>query len=440
MNIYSYSRVRGFIIISFLIILSFGISLNAQTLISLEEAIERSKENNYSIQLANQAIAIQRAKHEQTKGLTKPYLGVQVTDMISNNPLNVFGFKLQQEQVVQSDFVPVTLNDPDVRNFFNVSVNAMMPIINFQSKATQEAAEHQISMKQSMAARSMQGIELEVKKTYFMLILANEAVNVLTESYNAVQANFEIAKNFYEQGLMLKSDYLDMQLMLNQTEMALNSGRKDLSNVQAQFSYLIEGNELVEYLPSEDLGMEKVISDFQLNEDRSDFVAMKNGVEAMGKLKKASDKMILPKLDLFGSFSLNDEIPFENNANNFQLGLKLSWDIYQGNSRKSTSRKVQAEMLEKELELDKIKSEARLQIVHTQRNIELLEEQISMHSLSIDQAEESLRIRKNRFEQGLEKSSDLINAEAQLSQKKLSKLQSQFEWNVQYAYLEFLLK
>lgn len=438
MNIYSYSKVAGLINLMLLILISVENNLHAQTYISLNEAIERAKENNHSIQIADQAIAIQKAKYEQSKGLTKPYLGVQMTDMISNNPLNVFGFKLQQEQVVQSDFVPETLNDPDVRNFFNVSINTMMPIVNFQSKATQEAAKQQIEMKRSMANRSLQGVELEVKKTYFMLILANEAISVLEDSYEAAKSNFELAENFFNEGLMLKSDLLDMQLMLNQTEMALNAGQKDLSNVQAQLSYLVEGTEGFEYLPSDDLMTNAKMFDFQLNNDRSDFVAMRKGVQAMNMMKKASDKMILPKLDAFGSFSINDEIPFENNANNFQVGLRLTWDIYQGNARKSTSKKVQAEMLEKELELEKMKSEARLQILNTQRNIELLEDQIDMHELSIQQAEESLRIRKNRFEQGLEKSTDLIMAEVQLSQKRLMKLQSQFEWNLQYAYLEFL--
>ncbi len=66
--------------------------------------------------------------------------------------------------------------------------------------------------------------------------------------------------------------------------------------------------------------------------------------------------------------------------------------------------------------------------------------QIKMHELSIEQAKEALKIRKNRFAQGLEKSTDIINAETQLSLRKLARLQSFYELNMKIAYLKYLLK
>ena len=68
------------------------------------------------------------------------------------------------------------------------------------------------------------------------------------------------------------------------------------------------------------------------------------------------------------------------------------------------------------------------------------ENKLSLTRLALEQAEESLRIRANRFEQGLEKTSDLLAAEAQFSQKQLEYAQTIFEYNYAQAQLEFLIK
>ena len=58
--------------------------------------------------------------------------------------------------------------------------------------------------------------------------------------------------------------------------------------------------------------------------------------------------------------------------------------------------------------------------------------------LAIKQAEESLRIRSNRFEQGLEKASDVLMAETTFAEKKLQEFQTILEFNIANLYAEFL--
>lgn len=60
--------------------------------------------------------------------------------------------------------------------------------------------------------------------------------------------------------------------------------------------------------------------------------------------------------------------------------------------------------------------------------------------MALEQSEESLRIRTNRFKEGLEKTSDLLTAETQYAQKELEYYQTIFEHNYAQAYLQFLTK
>ena len=68
------------------------------------------------------------------------------------------------------------------------------------------------------------------------------------------------------------------------------------------------------------------------------------------------------------------------------------------------------------------------------------ENKLNLTILAMTQSEESLRIRGNRFKEGLEKTSDLLIAETQYAQKQLEYYQTIFEYNYAQAYLQFLPK
>jgi len=55
-----------------------------------------------------------------------------------------------------------------------------------------------------------------------------------------------------------------------------------------------------------------------------------------------------------------------------------------------------------------------------------------------NQSEEALRIRTDRFREGLEKTSDVLQSETQYAQKQLDYYQTVFEYNFACTYLKFL--
>ena len=65
---------------------------------------------------------------------------------------------------------------------------------------------------------------------------------------------------------------------------------------------------------------------------------------------------------------------------------------------------------------------------------------LKLTQLALEQSREALRIRTNRFKEGLEKTSDLLMAETQVAQKELEYFNTIFEHNYALAYLQFLTK
>ena len=65
---------------------------------------------------------------------------------------------------------------------------------------------------------------------------------------------------------------------------------------------------------------------------------------------------------------------------------------------------------------------------------------LKLTELALQQSEEALRIRTNRFKEGLEKTTELLMAETLYSQKQLEYFNTVFQHNYALAYLEFLTK
>ncbi len=441
MNMYSCTFNKKFTLATVILGLMFSYIATAQVKISLDEALGMARDRNQTIQMAQWDTEIQKAVLEQSKGNFLPYFGVQVNDIATNNPLQVFGFKLLQEEVQQSDFNPSLLNSPDVHNQFNLAFNAMMPLYNPEARSEQQAIKSRIQMTDAMAKRTMQGIELEVIQAYYMLQVTSAAIDVLEKSLTAAQSNYKVVKDLYDQGLMLQSDVLEVQVQVNQATLALGSARMNAENARAQFNYLLNNDTIVIYTVSDTLE-DWSPEDFGINElntNRADLEALRHGIVALEHVAEASRKSFFPKVRAFGSFELNDAIPFENRANNFQIGLSLNWDIYAGNRRKPTIDKTRSEIAKQKVMLEQRMAESKLELKKTSLAIAEILDQIKIHDLSIQQGSEALQIRKNRLAQGLEKSTDIITAETQLSQKKLARLNALYELNVKSAYLNFLM-
>ena len=85
-------------------------------------------------------------------------------------------------------------------------------------------------------------------------------------------------------------------------------------------------------------------------------------------------------------------------------------------------------------------SQSNLELNKVKRQLIDAKNKLKLTALAVQQSKESLRIRKNRFKEGLEKTSDLLQAETQFAQKQLEYYQTVFEYNFIQTYIQFLTK
>ena len=169
-------------------------------------------------------------------------------------------------------------------------------------------------------------------------------------------------------------------------------------------------------------------------------MAMQKAIEASDLMIKSSKMSELPKLNAFGSYQLNDSKMLGFGANAYLIGAQLSWDIFKGFKTKNTIATKTLERNRLAEELTQQKEQSNLELSKTKRDIGDAVTEIATQKVAIAQAEESLRILQNRYEQGLVNTTDVLMANTQVSQQKFVLAQAVLNLNVAKAYLQFLTK
>ncbi|WP_299680381.1 TolC family protein [uncultured Tenacibaculum sp.] len=428
--------------ILFISLFSFLIGFSQdERMISQKEVLEKVHEENSSLKITNEEYIMAKADFNQSRAVFLPNITASHTGIITTNPLMAFGSKLNQEVLTPNDFDPARLNNPnETRNFATV-FEIQQPLINIDGIYKRKASKVKMEAVKLKSNRTKEYLTLEVNKGYMQLQLSYKGVDVLEKALSTAEANLQLAENSFKQGFLQESDVLAVKVHVTEVKNQLQTAKSNVLNASNYLSFLMNESDDVRYQPTDSLTISiskessKVIS-----ENRSDIKAMEFSTEAYKKMYQSEKMSFLPRLNAFGSYQLFDNDVFNANASGYLVGAQLSWDIFQGSKRFAKVQKSKAQYEKSVLEYEEYKSKSKLELNKALRMLYDAENKLKLTELAMKQSKEALRIRKNRFKEGLEKSTDLLIAETKYVQKQLEYYQTIFEYNFSKAYVEFLTK
>ncbi len=412
--------------------------------LSLQEALKLAEENNSTTQIAMARENAAKSNYQMTNAVFLPQLSVSHSAVTTNNPLSAFGFKLQQEIVEQSDFDPSLLNDPDDITNFSTSIAVQQPILNVDGFYERKAAHNQYESAQYQTVRVWESIQFEVKNAYYLLELAEASVDVLQQSVAVAEDAYKLTLDNEEQGFVKHSDVLEAAVRLEDRKNQLLEAKNQFQAANEYLAFLI-GLDLSEQIQTTDSLVQPpaqvFVDHLRINlQDRSDLKAYEKQIEASENMLRSQKMKFIPRLNAFASYDLNDAEIAGFSATSYTVGASLSWDLFSGYKNVGATRKAKAQLNEAQLNYQDYLSQSQLQVNNSKRNIELSFDQIESSRLAKEQAEEALRIRTDRFKQGLEKTTDLLAAEALSSQKKLQYIQAIYNYKQAVFEMELLLE
>lgn len=408
--------------------------------ITVEEAITEALRNNKSLQVSQTDEKIAQANFRQTNAVFLPQIGVSYTAMTSNNPLNVFGFKLQQQSVTANDFNPDLLNNPAATQNYMTRADVQMPLLNMDLFYMRKAAQAQVEMYHLQSERTGEYIVFEVQNAFLQVQLSYEAVRVLEEAFTSAKATYKFTDNRFQKGLLQKSDLLNAKIQLTTVERNLSVAKSNVQNASDYLSVLMGKTHGVIYIVGK-MPNASVVSSGSVNDvpvKRADFQAMEKAIEATDYVTKSGSMSYLPKLNAFGTYQLNDSEALGFGSDSYLAGVQLSWDIFKGTKTKYSidSKRLESEKLRQQL--DEQKDKSRIELAKNYRQLADTQLTIQQQQTAVEQAEEASRILQNRYQQGLVNTTDVLMADTQLAQQRLNLSQAIFKHHLTLAYITFL--
>ncbi|HET7119127.1 MAG TPA: TolC family protein [Hanamia sp.] len=407
--------------------------------LSIKEALDAVTSNNSAVQSARIDEAIAQQKYKQTNAGFLPQINFSYSALATNNPLNVFGFKLQQRTVTAADFNPEKLNHPSATSDFTTKIEVQQPLINMDAVYLKKSAEAQAESYQFKAKRTTEYLIFETQKAYYQLQLTHQAVSVWEEALSTVKAIYDFTSNRFNQGLIQKSDLLNVEVQVLDIESKLNEVKANVLNASDYLGVLMNKPTGILYRAD---SLKEIQSngktELSLPGNRTDFLAIEKAIEATGLMMKSSRMKLFPRINAFGSYQLNDKSFAAFNATSYLAGIQLNWNIFDGNNIKRQVDGLKLEQDKLGVQLHSMQQENQMMLEKSYRDLANSLFKIKQQHAAISQADEALRILQNRYTEGLVNTTDVLSAQTQLSKQELMLGQAIFGSNTSQAYIQFL--
>ncbi len=412
--------------------------------LSLSEALSLAEKQNYRIRQAEQQINITRAQFRKTNALFLPQLSIEEQAVTTTDPLQAFGMKLKQEQVTAADFNPQVLNDPDRITNYATSFKVEQPLFNLDQWYQRSALDKKVEGSRQQWHRTQYGVRFQVKRTYYTLILQKARRAVIDTALAAAQKHLQQAEDYYQEGMINKASMLSARVRVNNLQSKRLEARHQQQNQEDQLRYLIGLEDETAIRLTDSLDLSPVSSPLNAYRSaidmRSDIRALKYRVDAARDMLSASRLAFVPSINLFGRYEFNDDQLLGTQADNYLVGATLQWDLFSGFKNIAGVQQSRHELEKAKLAYIDQTRQSRTEVRKVYRSLQDAREQVEIAEVTMEQAAEDLRIRSNRFEQGMEKTTDLLRAEVQLEEARMKRLQALYKYNTNLAKLEFLLE
>ncbi len=426
------------------------------------EAVDRTLSQNAAVDLSQARIAEARAAIEQANGNLLPTLDLSFGVMGSNNPLNVFGMKLQQEQASFNDFgageffqtyandeaklpaalatEPDNLNDPGWHQNVQTSLKLSIPVYNggkIREMRTQAQALLQAAHAGDEAAR--QQLVLHTVEAYAGINTAEAFVDVARKAHEAAVSFRDLSQKLYDEGVVTKADLLKAKVNLGERELDVEAARNQADNAADGLKVLtgIDSTRDLEIAEVIDIALPET----ELANARERALANNPRIQALrGNVAAARSKVDVaraefkPQFNLMAQQDFNSERPgLENDS--YTLGGTLSWRVLDFGARSGQVNRAQAQVnasiAERQQALDKLIN----QVGEVWREARLSERRVEIRAMAIEQSEEAVRLERLRYEQGVTTMTELLAAQTELDKARAERVRAQFQRTMQRASL-----
>jgi outer membrane protein TolC len=412
------------------VLVAGALAVNAAEPWSLERALNHALAHNPDARIAQQRIAAAQAGLEQANSAFWPRLQVQSSYTRTDNPMQVFGSILNQRTYRTS----LNFNDvPDVDNLNARGVVTVPLYTGGRNVAGRQAAKANTEAAKLEQAAIRNVLGFEVVRAFHTVLKTRQFIRATEAAVNSFDSNLGVANKRLEGGTLLKSEVLDVEVRLSQA-------REDLVNAR-------NANALAERALRNLLGIEE--GEFMVAETapavgaptsgdftpRPELAAARERERAAQALVRGAKSGYQPRVNAFGSLDYDYGWVRNGDGGSYTAGVMMQWDLWDGFSTRSKAREAKANLESAQEEQRKLRLALDFEVEQARLALRAAEERLAVSGKTVEQAAESVKLTRGRFEQGLVLSPQLLDSETALVAARIRRAEAESDRHIAVAAL-----
>ncbi|MVO10682.1 TolC family protein [Flavobacterium sp. TP390] len=401
---------KNVLILYFVLLLtSFLQAQNAKSL-SLEEAI------HIGVSQSNQAILA------DTKVKTSEWeLKTVKNNQLPNLSVSGQYFRLTQAKI-KGNLAPESGgNGLDINQLMIGQATATIPVFNgFKIQNGIKAAKSINKAEISHAQHTKEQVALAVTQLYFGLYKTNQMIQLTEDFLKTAHQRVLDFQAMEDNGLLAHNDLLKAQLQESNIQLSLATAKKNYSVLNYQLANLLQLPEgTVIEIPENSVEKTTEIVTETATE-RKDLEALQYQEEALKSNIKIAKGNYLPSINLIGGYIALDVKNAFTITNAMNFGAGISYDFSSLFKNKKEVEKAKSKTLEATQQIAILSDKIKEEVQEANANYELALQQKEVYLKAQEQATENYRIVKDKYDNGLSTTNDLLEADVDQIQAKIN--------------------
>ena len=407
--------------------------------VTLEDCIETALKDNPDAQAAAQRVESARAAIREAESAYYPQLTLSGTYARTDNAGQAMFMALNQRSLDM--MAPgFDINNPGDTENLRASVGAKMRLLDGGQRGLyRDMAKLGTDASKSQKEAILNELIYQVTRGYYGILQAQAFVKVQEETVASLDENLRVANERFKAGSAVQTDVLNLEVKLAQAREDMIRAQNGAQLAIAALNTAI-GQDLVPQGPlaekeRTDLTPPAASLDADALEDRPELRAARLNTRIQENAWKKSKRDYFPTVSAFGSVDYDSDVSSDFEQSYF-AGAVAEWEFFTGFRRGASTDSAKANYEAAKAQERKAFNNLKLDLTQAQLAIKEAWERLDVASRSVASAEESLRITRERYQQGAADITEFLTAQVGLTATRTRNVAAYYDYLTAQANLK----
>jgi outer membrane protein TolC len=403
--------------------------------LTLEDAITILKNENLEIEIAklNEEVALKNSDIASSNHWGK--LDFSQSAMRTDDAGNAFGFRLSSREANFENFgfdeflgqmgdlqndptagnrllatQPDKLNYPEGTNLFQTKLTYQLPLYAGGKIVTYQKISKNLERIAKLDREIITREKIyELKKSFFDMALLNSTIEQLSKILENINTLQKMVKSMIVEGYGKEVDLLEIEARKIGVERFIKQTEAQKSLLYHYLSFLL--NREVSKIDANcgDIEMPQISAD-EVRENNLMIKKAEKGLDIHKEMVELSQANYLPEIGAFGEIQTSDDtfLGDANDHKSYTIGVKLTWNIFNGFGDKARIEEAKIKRLKMERELSLAKEGIALQYNKIATEIKNISEDIRSLQAELDLSNRIYQNYEEQYRENLKSMSEVI--------------------------------